>query len=70
MKANNKGQALIEYILIITLITSVTAVAILVLGKAIRDGITKATCNVTGGKYVEGIKAGTGTCDNIINLEE
>ena len=70
MKTNNRGQALIEYVLIIMLITSVTAVAVLFLGNAIKDSLTKTACNITGGTYQPGTSNGKGTCDNKLELYE
>ncbi len=63
MKVNNKGQALIEYVLIITLITTVTTVAILYLGNTVRDQITKIVCEVSGTTYVAGDKPGNAKCE-------
>lgn len=64
MKVNNKGQALIEYVLIITLITTVTTVAILYLGNTVRDQITKIVCEVSNTTYVVGDKPGNAKCEN------
>ena len=44
MKMNNKGQALVEYVLIIALVTTIAIGAIKVFGGALKDSITKTSC--------------------------
>ena len=63
-KFNNKGQALVEYVLIIALISIVLIGVINTFGGTLKDKITEASCGVSGQKYVKGEKAGEGTCTN------
>lgn len=72
---NNKGQALVEYILIIALMSILVITVVKFLGGYLKDAITKTSCNVAGLEYVEGDKAGEGKCqekgiDDIIEQEE
>jgi len=62
MKMNNKGQALVEYVLIIALVTTIAIGAIKVFGGALKDSITKTSCELIGETYTAGEKAGEGTC--------
>jgi Flp pilus assembly pilin Flp len=59
---DNKGQALIEYILIITLITILAVSLIKIFGGYLTDAVTKSSCNLVGKIYQEGEKTGEGTC--------
>ena len=61
-KNNNRGQALVEYVLIISLITVLAVVLIKYLGGYLKDAITKASCPLVGEKYDEGEKRGEGKC--------
>lgn len=61
-KLNNRGQALVEYVLIITLIVVVAISAAKIFGGRLKDSITKTSCELIGEKYQEGSKAGEGTC--------
>ena len=61
-KFNNKGQALVEYVLIIALISVVLIGVVGALGGKLKDKITEASCGVSGQQYVEGEKAGEGYC--------
>ena len=54
-KLNNKGQTLVEYVLIISLITVVAIAAVKLLGGHLKDKITEVSCEITGKAYVEGI---------------
>ena len=60
---NKKGQALIEYILIIALISIVAVAAVNAVGGVVKDKITEATCAMLGQTYVAGEKAGEGVCE-------
>lgn len=62
MKKNNKGQALIEYVLIIALVSVIAISAIKIFGGSIKDSITKASCELAGQKYEKGDNPGEGTC--------
>ena len=62
MKMNNKGQALVEYILIIAVISVVVVSIVKLLGGYLQDSITKSSCSLIDKVYVEGSKPGEGTC--------
>ena len=63
MRLNNKGQTLVEYILIISLITVLAIGLVKVFGGYLKDAVTKASCNVMGKEFVEGEKIGEGYCE-------
>ena len=48
---NSKGQALVEYILIIALISVVAIGAISIFGEKIKNKITEASCSLSGETY-------------------
>lgn len=62
MKLNRKGQTLVEYVLIIVLITVVAIGAVKIFGGYLQDAITKVGCNISGKEYVEGKKVGGAYC--------
>lgn len=70
---NKKGQALTEYILIITLISVIAIVAVNLFGGYLKDAITKTSCDLVGQVYEKGKKAGEGHCvddeNSIFNVE-
>lgn len=61
---STRGQALVEYVLIIALISVIIVAIVKVLGGYLMDSITKTTCSTRGTsyEYVEGKKAGEGKC--------
>ena len=59
---NNRGQALVEYILIIALMAIIIISLVKYFGGYLKDAITKTSCNVAGLEYVAGEKAGEGSC--------
>ena len=59
---NKRGQALVEYVLIIALISVVIIALINAFGGYLRDAMTKTNCGLIGKEYVEGEKAGEGKC--------
>ena len=59
---NKKGQALVEYVLIIALISLIAIVAVKFLGGSIKDAITKTSCSIMDQEYVPGKNSGEGTC--------
>ncbi len=61
---NNKGQALVEYILIIALISVVIIGLVNTFGGYLRDAMTRTSCNLVGQEYVQGDKTGNGYCKN------
>ncbi len=61
---STRGQALVEYVLIIALISVIIVAVVKILGGYLMDSITKTSCSVKGAdyEYVEGKKAGEGKC--------
>ena len=59
---NRKGQALVEYVLIIALISVIIIGIINTFGGYLKDSITKTSCSIAGQEYVEGEKVGEGYC--------
>ena len=59
---NNKGQALVEYVLIIALISVITVGLVNYFGGYLKDSITKSSCSLVGQVYEEGNKPGEGKC--------
>lgn len=62
MKHNNRGQALVEYLLIIAVISVVVVSIVKLLGGYLQDAMTKSSCSLVDKVYVEGAKPGEGTC--------
>ncbi len=62
MKMNSRGQALVEYILIIAVISVVVVSIVKLLGGYLQDSMTKSSCALVDKVYVEGSKPGEGTC--------
>jgi len=63
MKLNSKGQALVEYLLIIAVISVVVVAVVKLLGGYLQDSMTKSSCALVGKTYVEGNKPGEGYCE-------
>lgn len=61
-KLNRKGQTLVEYVLIISLVTVVAIAAVRIFGGYLKDSITKMSCQLVGKEYVEADKIGEGYC--------
>ncbi len=59
---NRKGQALVEYVLIIALISVVIIGLVNTFGGYLKDSMTKSSCGLTGQEYVKGNKPGEGYC--------
>ncbi len=59
---NRRGQALVEYVLIIALVSVVIIALINAFGGYLKDAMTKTNCSLVGKEYVEGAKAGEGQC--------
>ena len=66
MLLNRKGQTLVEYVLIIAIITIFAVAAMKFLGGYIKDAITKTSCSIMDQEYQEGKNPGDGTCINTI----
>ena len=63
-KGNNKGQALVEYILIIALVSMIIIGLIKTFGGYLKDAMTKTSCSVTNQEYIKGDKPGKGKCED------
>lgn len=61
-KLNNKGQTLVEYVLIISLITVVAIAVVKIFGGYLKDAVTKMGCEMMGKEYVEADKVGEAYC--------
>ena len=59
---NNKGQALVEYVLIIALVSLVIIGVISTFGGVLKDKITEMSCSISNQEYVAGSKSGEGYC--------
>ena len=62
MMINKKGQALVEYVLIIALVAVIIIALVKVFGGYLKDSMTKTNCGLVGQEYVEGSKSGEGHC--------
>lgn len=62
MLKNNKGQTLVEYVLIIALISVIIVSLVSYFGGYLKDSITKTSCSLVDQEYVSGNKPGEGTC--------
>ena len=67
---DKKGQALVEYILIIALISVIAIALVNFLGGYLTDAITKASCSWSNQEYVEGNEPGEGTCVDKSKIDE
>ena len=61
-RLNNKGQALVEYLLIIAVVSVIVVSIVKLLGGYLQDSMTKSSCKLIDKEYVEGAKPGQGTC--------
>ncbi len=62
MRLNERGQALVEYLLIIAVISVVVVSVVKLLGGYLHDSMVKSSCNLVDKVYVEGSKPGEATC--------
>ena len=62
MRRNQKGQALVEYLLIIAVISVVVISVVKLLGGYLQDMMTKSSCEMMGYEYQAGAKPGEGSC--------
>jgi len=60
---NNKGQALVEYLLIVAIISVVVVGVVKLFGGYLKDSMTKSSCQLLDKTYVEGASPGEGTCE-------
>lgn len=70
IKLNKKGQALVEYVLIIALVSVVIIGIVKTFGGYLKDSMTKTSCEVAGLEYVKGDKPGQGKCGNEVDIFE
>lgn len=61
-RSNQKGQALVEYLLIIAVISVVVISIVKLFGGYLQDSMTKSSCALVDKVYVEGAKPGEGMC--------
>ncbi|MCI8575380.1 MAG: Flp family type IVb pilin [Bacilli bacterium] len=59
---NHKGQALIEYVLIVAIISVITISLVNYFGGYLKDSITKTSCSLVDKEYESGEKPGEGKC--------
>ena len=62
-KLDNRGQALVEYLLIIAVISVIVVSLVKLLGGYLQDSITKSSCELLDKTYVECAKPGEGKCE-------
>lgn len=62
VKLNKRGQALVEYVLIVAIISVITIAIVSYFGGYLKDSITKTSCSLVDQMYVEGDKPGEGSC--------
>ena len=71
MVLNRKGQTLVEYVLIISLVTVIAIAAVRIFGGYLKDSVTKMSCSMIGKEYVETNVVGEAYCagdeDRIFN---
>ena len=60
---NNKGQALVEYLLIIAVVSVIVISLVKLLGGYLKDAVTKSSCEIMDKTYVEGATPGEGICE-------
>lgn len=61
-RLGNSGQALVEYLLIIAVISVIVVSIVKLLGGYLQDSMTKSSCKLVDKEYVEGAKPGQGSC--------
>lgn len=61
-RLGDKGQALVEYLLIIAVISVIVVSIVKMLGGYLQDSMTKSSCKLIDKQYVEGSKPGEGSC--------
>lgn len=62
-KMNKKGQTLVEYILIVSLVAVLAIALVKIFGGYLKDTVTKTSCEMMGKTYVEGAKVGEAYCE-------
>lgn len=69
-RSNQKGQALVEYVLIIAIISVIAIALVNYFGGYLTDAMKKVSCSVIGEEYVKGDKPGEGHCTGEEDEEE
>lgn len=59
---NKRGQALVEYVLIIAVISVIAISLVNYFGGYLKDSITKTSCSLIGEEYVKGKNPGDAYC--------
>lgn len=59
---DKKGQALVEYILIIAIVSVIAIAVVNYFGGYLKDSITKTSCSLVDEVYVKGNTPGEGEC--------
>ncbi len=67
--SNKKGQTLVEYVLIVAVISIITIAIVSYFGGYLKDYITKTTCSLTEQVFKVGSKPGQGVCEPEEDLE-
>ena len=65
---NNKGQTLVEYVLIIAIISTFIIGMFFFLKNEFMDQITRLSCGLSGQEYHDGDKRGKGYCEENLGL--
>ena len=59
---NRRGQTLVEYVLIISLVTVIAIAAVRIFGGYLKDSVTRMSCSMIGKEYVETKVVGEAYC--------
>ncbi len=59
---DSRGQALVEYVLIVAIISVITVSIVSYFGGYLKDTIVKTSCELVSNVYVEGDKPGNAEC--------
>jgi len=60
---NKKGQALVEYVLIIAAVSLVIIGVVSTFGDLLKDKITEMSCTISNQEYIAGEEPGKGYCN-------
>ena len=64
-RLDRKGQTLVEYVLIIALISVLAISLVTILGGYLKDSITNSSFGLMGQEFVKGDKSGEGYCKDV-----
>ncbi len=67
---DKKGQALVEYVLIIGVISVIVIAIVNIFGGYLKDSITKTSCSLIDKEYKEGKSPGEATCVTKKEIED